>query len=246
MEIHHAHAPGKEKHFRHYLFEFLMLFLAVSAGFFVENLREHIAEHQREKQYIRSFAEDLKKDIIQLDSLLQKREMRKIQIDSLNFILQSSDPDLYGKQLYYYSRYLPRPFIFVSNDATVQQLKNSGNLRLIRKLEVMDTILAYDRQYHFIDYIRNREDQLVLRLFPFMDELFDPVVYDQMNLYDIEFKEPPGNPKLLTKDKKILQQFMSEIHYLKTVNFGQIGWFKRQKARAETTLVFIQKEYHLE
>ena len=128
---------------------------------------------------------------------------------------------------------------------TVLQLKNSGNLRLIHDHAVMDTVLAYDRQSHFIDYIRAREDQLIMRIFSFMDELFDPTIFDQMNLYDIEFKEPPGNPKLLTKDKKVLQQFMSELHYLKTVNFGQIGWFKRQKEKAQTTLDFLQKEYHL-
>lgn len=245
MEVHaHTHAHGK-KNWKQYFWEFLMLFLAVYCGFLAENIREHNVEHQREKKYIRSFAEDLKKDIAQLDSLLQKRETRKIQIDSLNFILQSPDPDLYGNQLYYYSRYLPRPFNFVSNDATIQQLRNSGNLRLISSAAVLDTILDYDRQTHFIDYIRNREEQLIQRIFNFMDELFDPVVFDKMNLYDIEFKEPPGNPKLLTKDIKILRQFMSELHYLKTVNFGQIGWFKNQKARAVTTLDFIQREYHL-
>jgi hypothetical protein len=244
MEV-HAHAHTERKKFKHYLWEFLMLFLAVFCGFLAENFREHQVEHQREKEYIRSFADDLKKDINQLDSLMQKRAVRKIQIDSLNFILKSPDPDLYGKQLYFYSRYLPRPFNYVSYDATILQLKNSGNLRLIRNRAVIDTILAYDRESHFIDYIRNREEQLVQRLFPFMDELFDPVVFDQMNLYDIEFREPPGNPRLLTKDKKLLQQFMSELHYLKTVNFGQIGWFKNQKARAEVTLAFIQKVYHL-
>lgn len=245
MEVHtHTHTERKKWH--HYFWEFFMLFLAVTLGFFVENLREHFVETKREKQYIRSFAADLKKDIAQLDSLTQKRIVRKIQIDSLNFILQTPDPDLYGKQLYYYSRYLPRPYIFVSNDATVQQLKSSGNLRLIHNQAVTDTILAYDRECHFIDYIRNREDMLVQRIFSLIDELFDPVVYDQMNLYDIEFKEPPGNPKLLTKDKKILMQFMSELHYLKTVNVGQIGWFQRLAQRAKTTLGFLQKEYHLE
>ena len=244
MEVHH-HAHTERKRWYHYFWEFFMLFLAVTLGFFVENQREHFVEVRREKQYIRSFTADLKKDISLLDSLLTKREIRKIQIDSLNFILQAPDPDVYGKQSYYYSRYLPRPYVFVSNDATVLQLKNSGNLRLIRKQAVVDTILAYDREYHFIDYIRNREDMLVQRIFSLIDELFDPVVYDQMNLLDIEFKEPPGNPKLLTKDKKILRQFMSELHYLKTVNFGQIGWYQRLKARAEITLAYIQKEYQL-
>ncbi|TAL50689.1 MAG: hypothetical protein EPN92_01405 [Chitinophagaceae bacterium] len=244
MEVHsHTHTPRKKWH--HYFWEFFMLFLAVTLGFFVENQREHLVEHKRAKQFIVSFASDLKKDILQLDSLLQKREIRKIQIDSLNFILRSADPDLYGSQLYYYSRYLPRPFIFISNDATIQQLKNSGNLRLISNLAVKDTILTYDRQIQFMQTIGIREDLLIQRIFNLLDQLFDPAVYDKMNVYDIEFNWPTGNPKLMTKDKKIIQVFLSEIHYLKTVNIGQIGWFKKQKRRAETTLAFIQKTYNI-
>src|SRR5262249_37129279 len=51
---HHLHkAPGHG--WRHYVFEFLMLFLAVFCGFLAENWREHIVENNREKQYIRSF-----------------------------------------------------------------------------------------------------------------------------------------------------------------------------------------------
>src|SRR6266487_1581243 len=53
---HHLHhAPGKN--FWHYFYEFLMLFLAVFCGFLAENQREHMIEHQKEKEYIKSFAE---------------------------------------------------------------------------------------------------------------------------------------------------------------------------------------------
>lgn len=246
MEIHQAHHVMHKKKWNEYLLEFFMLFLAVFLGFIAENWRENMIENQHEKQLMLSFLNDMKKDIHELDSLIKKREVRESEIDSLNFILQTPDPDLYGRQLYYYARYLPRPYNFVSNDATFQQLKYSGGLRLIHKREVADTILDYDRQVHFIDYIRDREEELIQRIFPYIDELFDPVVFNQMNIYDIEFNWPPGNPKLLTKDKKILQRFMSEIHYLKTVNIGQIGWFKKQQQRAEVTFTFIQKEYHLE
>ena len=63
MEVHHhPHNAKTEKHFKHYLFEFLMLFLAISAGFLVENLREHYVEHKREKVFINSYVEDLKQD----------------------------------------------------------------------------------------------------------------------------------------------------------------------------------------
>src|SRR5215813_12293444 len=53
METHAQHlhkAPGGG--WSHYLFEFLMLFLAVFCGFLAENQREHMVERRREKDYI--------------------------------------------------------------------------------------------------------------------------------------------------------------------------------------------------
>jgi hypothetical protein len=48
MEV-HAHTHTARKKWTHYLWEFLMLFLAVFCGFLAENQREHFVEHQREK-----------------------------------------------------------------------------------------------------------------------------------------------------------------------------------------------------
>ena len=68
MEVHHhAHTESPPagragKKWTHYLWEFIMLFLAVFCGFLAENQREHYIEHQREKQYMRSLLEDLQTD----------------------------------------------------------------------------------------------------------------------------------------------------------------------------------------
>ena len=48
MEV-HTHTHTARKKWTHYFWEFLMLFLAVTLGFFVENQREHLIEHGREK-----------------------------------------------------------------------------------------------------------------------------------------------------------------------------------------------------
>src|SRR5690349_16292035 len=63
MEVHahHSHKPPG-KNWTHYLFDFLMLFLAVFAGFLAENWREHAVEHQREQQYAKQLLADLTKD----------------------------------------------------------------------------------------------------------------------------------------------------------------------------------------
>lgn len=44
MEV-HPHTHAERKKWNHYFFDFLMLFLAVFAGFLAENWREHSAEH---------------------------------------------------------------------------------------------------------------------------------------------------------------------------------------------------------
>jgi len=69
----HAHAlhkaPGEG--WKHYLFEFLMLFLAVTLGFIVENLREHFVEHDRANQFLQSMLVDVRTNKRNLDSLMQ-------------------------------------------------------------------------------------------------------------------------------------------------------------------------------
>ena len=61
MEVHaHTHTPRKK--WAHYFWEFLMLFLAVFCGFLAENFREHQVEHRREKKFMVSMVEDLRKD----------------------------------------------------------------------------------------------------------------------------------------------------------------------------------------
>lgn len=244
MEVHHHSHHGKKK-WTEYAWEFVMLFLAVSLGFFVENQREHMVEHKREIQFLKSYISDLGKDIVLLDSVTKKREERKIQIDSLTFILRSADPDIYASQAYYYARYLPRPYIYIPNDATIQQLKSSGNLRLIEDQKVKDTMLAYDQQFRFMETIRIREDQLIQRIFDYLNDFFDPAVFDQMNVYDIEFTRPEPSTKLMTHDKKMVMAFLSELQYLRTVNLGEIGWFKKRKTQALSTIDFVKQEYHL-
>ena len=60
MEVHHhSHHPKKWKE---YLTEFIMLFAAVTLGFFAENQREHFVERHRETQYLESLMDDLAKD----------------------------------------------------------------------------------------------------------------------------------------------------------------------------------------
>ena len=63
MEVHHhPDVHHQKKNFKEYFLEFLMIFLAVTMGFFAESIREHIVDKDREKKYISSFLADLQND----------------------------------------------------------------------------------------------------------------------------------------------------------------------------------------
>ena len=220
-----------------------MLFIAISLGFFVENYREGLVDRQKEKEIIASFINDLETDIKELDVVIQRREIREKRIDSIIYILNNGLQDDYGKNLYYYARYLPRPFVFWANNTTNEELKDSGNFILIKNQKIIDTLLQYNDNYVFIDFIREREEYLVRRLFDQINVIFDPKVFDEMNVYDIEFVYPSGNPKINIKSKEAINTFLSNLHYVKTVNLGQLGLFRKHQKKAIEILSFIKQEY---
>src|ERR1022692_1031757 len=56
-DLHHEKKPWKE-----YFLEFLMIFLAVTMGFFAENLRETISDSGKIHEYMQSMVSDLRGD----------------------------------------------------------------------------------------------------------------------------------------------------------------------------------------
>lgn len=223
--------------------EFLMLFIAITLGFFVENYREGLYDKEKEKEIIVSFINDIEDDIKELDIVIERRKIRETRIDSILYILNNDLQDNFGRNLYYYARYLPRPFVFWANNTTNEELKYSGNFILIKNQKIIDVLLEYDDNYVFIDFIRQREEYLVRRLFDQINVIFDPKVFDEMNVYDIEFVYPSGNPKINTKNREVINNFLSNLHYVKTVNVGQLGHFKKHQKRAKEILELLKKEY---
>jgi hypothetical protein len=71
MEV-HRHPNVEKKNFKEYFLEFLMIFLAVTMGFFAESIRESISDNSKEKEYTVSIIEDMKKDSATLAHVLNK------------------------------------------------------------------------------------------------------------------------------------------------------------------------------
>src|SRR6186713_1700218 len=98
MEVHH-HAHTDRKKWTHYFWEFLMLFLAVTLGFFVENQREHYIENQRAKQYATFLHSDLVKDTANLTERILFMNKGIQAMDTLVMILKYPKPDSFVKKI---------------------------------------------------------------------------------------------------------------------------------------------------
>lgn len=153
MEVHHhSHHP---KRWKEYITEFLMLFLAVSLGFMAENIREHQIEQNREKQYIVSFVADLESDIVNILEGMPRKDARIKAIDTL-FKYFNENPNVTAVPAIIVKKMKRAAYdrSYVRNTTTINQLKNSGNLRLIQNRRVVDAIASYDWRWSRVEYFR--------------------------------------------------------------------------------------------
>src|SRR5437588_5849651 len=91
MEVHHHGHVHQEKKWKEYIFQFLMLFLAVFCGFLAENWREHTVEKSRAHQFLESMLVDVRTNIKNLDSLMGQDRNIIANHDSLvNWLLADS------------------------------------------------------------------------------------------------------------------------------------------------------------
>lgn len=247
MEVHH-HAHTARKKWTHYLWEFLMLFLAVFCGFLAENQREHFIEHSRETQFIHSLIADLKVDTARLAQLIENRNDREVRLDSLSFFLNSEDAAQQSKHIYFLAVNIPRItlFQFTPNDGTMQQLKNSGGLRLIRNGIVADSIISYDAAIRTLLRLDDQEQVIVniqreiapkilngLELGKFSDENNLPVRLDY-------------NPPLMPDYKTFLNEFNYRLVSVKNLNKGYRREAKKLLQQANNLLSTLKEKYHIQ
>jgi hypothetical protein len=242
MEIHHSVKTPRQK-MTHYLFEFLMLFLAVMAGFFSENLREHRIEHKRERDLMNVFRSDLKADIFQIDSLIKRRIIRNNDCDSLINLLTTANKTK-GSEIYYYARNASRRIHFRPQDGALQQIRGAGGFRVVHDTAVLNRINLYgnDLQTNFENI--DVEEKELSSYTEFVPKLFDVKVFQEM-MKNNSIIAPPGNPSLRSYDPDLLNELAMKLHYWKRTSLSALDRLYGLKGNAEKLARLIKKEYSL-
>jgi len=258
MEV-HAHSHTARKKWTHYFWEFLMLFLAVFCGFLAEYQLEHKIEKDREKQFMETMAEDLKTDSAQLNRLIRRRKSRIRELDTLFHLIATDEYLKEGRKVYELYE-LPYWDIlrFFPSDRTMQQLKNGGNLRLIRKKNVSNALIKYDV------WVRNRKEyeslqvELATQINQHLEKLLDPLIIEKATrayteeqlaadtiINNARRKDLPSDItilKLADADKKILLKYIIQI---KTLYLEYLRDNISERKLADETLTLVIKEYDI-
>jgi len=249
MEI-HAHTHTARKKWTHYFWEFLMLFLAVSLGFYAENLREGILHKKEVKTHMSSMIADLQSDMILFDSVVDRNNYCSEMADSLIELLHSditNTPDIYfaARSVTANNGYC------YTNSKSFDQMKSSGLLRYVKPKELLDSIGTY---YSSFQWLANQTELMRLKLDAIHKGnvlLFDSYVFQQMmNVGLTSFGgrrliigRPLGHPNLLSTELKDINTVSLNYHYYSTTT----KFYKRTAIdlgeRAKRLIELIKSEY---
>ena len=240
MEVHH-HSHTARKKWTHYLWEFLMLFLAVFCGFLAENQREHYIEHQREKKYAKQLLSDLRKDSA---FFARKEKMIKNTFSGQEAFKQkiiennATDADIVMGFLSMYTQ-----FEASLTNTTFNQMKSSGALRYIRNDSVTNALT------HYYDVTSESLRSTTAVSKDFLQQHLAPWYLAHIRVQDLDALQDTSavfNPRIINRSPATDQQVLNLTENYKTVNVGISEHMDSDASEEVNQLIrLIKNEYHL-
>jgi hypothetical protein len=248
MEVHHhPDLHHKTKDFKEYFLEFIMIFLAVTLGFFAESIRENISNRHKESKYMESLVSDLKSDTTETDIAIKRWKGANANLDSLLFLLKQDRSQQNINGMY---ALLSRDFfhfnLFKYNNKTIEELKSTGDFRLIKKESIANEIMSYDLDMKYILIQEQDVKDLMTTSKNIESKVFD---FSQLNFKDnVDFRFIHENKPLtlITHDQQIIDEYFNKLWMFHALAEIHERLFENEKAAAVTLLKNIEHEYKFE
>jgi len=250
MEVHH-HPHVEKKKFKEYFFEFIMIFLAVTLGFFAENIREKISDERQVRQYIESMLRDLKSDTETYHHYDSLSLTYCALVDTI--FNDTRDANANPGQLYYVARKLTMSGSFVPgiNAKTYSQMTSTGGFRLIKHQAIADSIALYYELIKSFDNWADLQRQRINDLIAINDRVFD--ARGLFSVYkSIERNETPAEIMqknkfpLISKDPLAMNAVL--MHHQYFYGFMKLMNIRCDAASAQATRLInlLKKEYSID
>ena len=254
MEVHH-HPEVEKKGFKEYILEGLMIFLAVTMGFFAESLREHINEHNRAKDFAVSLYADLKADTAEMHDYLRYHKIAVANVDTLMQMVANNDPkDLPSGRLYWFGLWGGAFRVFIPHDATLTEMKSSGSLRFFADLVFNSKLQQYDQLCQNLKSFENLTVGTYTEVRKYRAQLFNfkynNVINNISAIKNTKVKMAKvdsfmkTNPPLLNTDKVLFNQYVEMVRsrFLdRDVIFGT-----EILNHADSLIIALKKKYDVE
>jgi hypothetical protein len=241
MEVHHhSHHPKKWKE---YVTEFIMLFAAVTLGFFAENQREHLVEANREIQYMQSLYEDLRKDTTILNNIVRYDTIQTAKLDTTNTLLVQNiwNPNTI-KLLYRLNLKTAGTLRYNLSERTSAQLKNAGGMRLVENQELSNKISEYWVKSDNLKEYNTFVDDLKFKAREKSYSIFNQKYYT-----DVSKGLVADNAQLMTTDTFVLTEFTNRLNHINnSMKMVLLPSVDRHYKRAVELLSLLKKEYKLD
>ena len=227
-----------------------MLFLAVFCGFLAEYQLEHTIEHQRATVYANNLFDELKKDTARLSFLIRRNNHISSKLDTLCILAKTPDrQNITPGMLYYYAQFVTYVSYFSSSNSTIEQLKGSGSLRIM-KIDVSQKISEYDRK------IRELEKEYGLSKSEF--EKIEDLHFKIFDVYTMEILFPGDSTEKLKdslfqlrslyvrNDPEMLNEYIGWLKFESNIySFQTKEFLEPIKKDAVELIALLKKNYHV-
>jgi len=200
MEVHHhPQLEHKEKPWREYLLEGLMIFLAVTMGFIAENIREHISEKNKKKELIEMVSLDFERDINQLDYHKQLAIDKIKRCDTLIMLLDSNNSKVDQDTYYRLLSQMQWWYFFNSNNKSRTEADSKGYLSSVQNTDLAYSILKYNFFHNDYKSVEDEEMKAMDVFKSLIPNITEHSVYDKYTIINYTF---PQNSKKGIKNIK--------------------------------------------
>lgn len=237
-----------------------MIFLAVTMGFFAENIREKVTGHHKEREYMAGVVQDLRADTAELAHAITGWNQSNSEVDSmLTYLKKDLSPstvnilyNLLNNNFFHFN-------LFKYNDKTIQEMKSSGDFRLVRNRDITDSIMAFDADMKYILIVEQDIKEFMVDSKNMESKIFD---FSQLNTNPSDYSQLHGNTSLLlnlqrlpelqnkgallTTDKQTIAEYYNKLYTLHKLSVYYAYLFTEGNRKGTILLQQIQKHYHLE
>jgi hypothetical protein len=255
MEVHH-HPHIEKKGFKEYFLEFLMIFLAVTLGFFAESYREYLSDRSKEKEYISSLLEDIKSDSAFLDVSIHELIPYHVGwIDSTEHLLQMHEIKNKNREIYQaFITATAWTYDFHPTERTLSQLHSEG-FHLIRNKKASKAISDLEDQYKLFSpantLLQNMQNNVDVAAYAFAEPNITGALFAKgfknNKIFTLQLADIPATVPIKSTNKDTLTTYIDKLQ--------QYSFYLQAAIKADyinllqeltKTITILKKEYNFQ